>query len=279
MPTFDTPRPISVTLDLVVGGARIIASDRTDTVVEIHPHNPSSEMDVRDAEQTRVEYADGRLLIRAPKRFTLLGKGSSVDVTVQVPAGSDVHSTAAMGDVHATGRLGACTLKRSMGDIRLDETSTVHLTTPMGDITADRVSGTADITTGSGAVRVRQIDGAAVIKNSNGDTWIGEANGGLRVNAGNGDISVDRASAAVEARTAHGGIRIREVIRDSVTLETAVGSVEVGVREGSAAWLDVSSGFGRVSTSLEAADGPQTSVETVEVRARTSYGDITVHRS
>ena len=37
MPTFDTDGPISVTIDLVVGDARITASDRSDTVVEVSP--------------------------------------------------------------------------------------------------------------------------------------------------------------------------------------------------------------------------------------------------
>ena len=36
MPTFETPDPISVTID-IVGDARITASDRTDTVVTVRP--------------------------------------------------------------------------------------------------------------------------------------------------------------------------------------------------------------------------------------------------
>ena len=37
MPKFETPEPISVTLDYAVGNVRISASDRTDTVVEVRP--------------------------------------------------------------------------------------------------------------------------------------------------------------------------------------------------------------------------------------------------
>ena len=57
-----------------------------------------------------------------------------------------------------------------------------------------------------------------------------------------------------------------------------IGDLEVGIREGTAAWLDVNSQFGRVHNALEAADAPETSVETVEVRARTSVGDIVIRR-
>jgi hypothetical protein len=54
MPTFDTPQPISVTVELGVGDLRIVASDRTDTMVEVRPSDPAKKADVTAAEQTRV---------------------------------------------------------------------------------------------------------------------------------------------------------------------------------------------------------------------------------
>ena len=60
MPVFDTPEPISVTIDLGLGDIRIAASDRADTVVDVRPTDESNEPDVRAAEQTRVEYTAGR---------------------------------------------------------------------------------------------------------------------------------------------------------------------------------------------------------------------------
>ena len=69
MPTYDTPEPISVSLELGVGDIRITAGDRTDTVVEVRPSDPANKDDVAAAEQTRVEYADGRLTVKAPKRL------------------------------------------------------------------------------------------------------------------------------------------------------------------------------------------------------------------
>src|SRR5437764_958604 len=41
MPTFDTPEPISVTVEFGVGDLRIVASDRTDTMVEVRPSDPT----------------------------------------------------------------------------------------------------------------------------------------------------------------------------------------------------------------------------------------------
>lgn len=279
MPTFETPQPITVRLEVVVGHFELVASDRTDTVVEVRPTNPSRDLDVTAADQTRVDYAKGNLLIKGPKPLGPWRKIGSVDVTIELPVGSAVHGAAAMADLRAQGRLGRCEFDTAAGHIRLDQTGALHVTTATGDIAADHVVGTVEIATGSGNVRVRHIDGTAVIKNSNGESWVGEISGDARFNAANGTITVDKALSAVQAKTANGNVRLGEVVRGTIGLETAMGELEVGIREGTAAWLDVHTGFGTVHSTLAATDSPAASDERVEVRARTSFGDILIHRS
>jgi DUF4097 and DUF4098 domain-containing protein YvlB len=278
MPVFTTPEPISVTIELSAGDARIIASDRTDTVIEVRPRDDSKASDIRAAEQTRVEYSSGRLLVKTTQR-NFFGRGGPVDVTIDLPAGSHVQGDSGMGDFDCEGHLGECRFKTGMGNIRLDHTGAVHLKTGMGNIAVDRALGDADVTTGSGDVRIGQVEGAAVIKNSNGDTAVGEVTGDLRVKSANGRISVDRAHASVMAKTANGNVRIGEVMRGAIVLETAAGELEVGIREGTAAWLDLSSQYGRVRSSLDESASPEQSEATVEIRARTSYGDIKIDRA
>ena len=58
MPTFDTPEPIAVTLDVGVGDIQVVAGDRTDTIVDVRPSDPAKKSDVTAAEQTRVEYVE-----------------------------------------------------------------------------------------------------------------------------------------------------------------------------------------------------------------------------
>jgi hypothetical protein len=55
--------------------------------------------------------------------------------------------------------------------------------------------------------------------------------------------------------------------------------VEVGVRRGTAVWLDALSQHAVVRTDLTADSGPSDDEETLELRVRTGYGDITIHRS
>jgi DUF4097 and DUF4098 domain-containing protein YvlB len=279
MPTFDSPEPISVTVELGVGDLRILASDRRDTIVEVRPSDPSKKSDVNAARQTRVEYASGRLLIKGPKGWKqyALRPGDSVDVQIELPSGSQVRADAGVAALRCTGRLGECHFKTGVGEIRVDEAGTpIELKAGAGDITMGRTSGHADVTTGMGAVRIDRIGGSAVVKNSNGDTWIGEVAGDLRFNGANGSITVERAEAAVAVKTANGDVRLGEVMRGAILAETARGKIDLGIRDGVAAWLDLDTSFGNVQCDLDVADRPNAGEDAVEVRARTSFGDITV---
>jgi DUF4097 and DUF4098 domain-containing protein YvlB len=280
MPTFDTPEPISATIELVIGDVRISAGDRGKTIVEVRPSDASNEEDLQAAELTSIEYANEHVLVKAPKRHSWLSRsgGGSIDVMIELPAGSNVHGGAGSADFRCDGRLGDCRIKTGLGHIRVDQADTLTLKSGIGDITVDHATGNAEVTTASGDVRLRALDGSAVVKNSNGDTWVGVTGGDLRLNAANGRIAVDVAHASVVAKSANGDVRLGDVARGSVVLETRLGDLEVGIREGTAAWLDVSSTAGKVHNALNAADAPEPSAETVEVRARTSAGDVVIRR-
>lgn len=286
MPIYPTTEPISVSIQLGSGLVQIEASDRTDTVVEVSPADPLSESDTKAAAETEVDFTDGRLRVTAPRHrgqgwgwgwFTDLG---SIDIRIGLPAGSRVEAIGEMARFRCSGTLAACSLKTGAGDIDVGESAALyHLNTAFGDITVGRGSGHAEATTGSGRIAIREIDGTAELKSGNGEISVGQVTGDLKARSGNGSITVDRALAGVTAKTACGSVRISEVTRGSVVIETAAGELEVGIREGSAAWLDVSSLSGRVRNSLAAADDPGPAGETVEVKARTAFGDIVIRRA
>ncbi|ADP84959.1 DUF4097 family beta strand repeat-containing protein [Pseudofrankia inefficax] len=282
MPIFDTPAPILATLELFCGSARIIATDRVDTVVEVRPTDPDDDSDVEAAKQTRVEYADGALLVRAPRARTLAfsRRTRSVDVTIELPATSQVDFEASVADVTSSGELGECRVKTTMGTIRLEHCGSVRLSSGAGPITVDRVAGDADVKTGTGAVRIGAVDGDAEVRNSNGATRVGAVTGEVRVRNSNGEIVIDRAVAGVDARTANGAIQVGGVVSGAVSLRTAAGNLEVGIAAGTAAWLDVHTAHGLVRNELDnVTEEPGEAEHKVEVRAQTSFGDIRVHRA
>jgi hypothetical protein len=282
MPTFATPEPISVSLEIGVGDVRIVASERADTVVEVRPTDATKKSDVSLADQTRVDYVNGVLTIKAPKgrrQYRIWGGAESIDVQVDLPAGSHVGGVAGVASVRGSGPLGDVRVKTGVGDIQLEQAGEVDLKTGAGRIGVGRASGNASITTGSGIVEIGSIGGGGVVKNSNGDTWIGEAASDVRVRASNGKIVVDQALATVTAKSANGDIRLGEVSRGSVSAETACGRIDVGVLAGVAAWLDLDTHFGDVQNGLDTAEPPLPGAKTVDVRARTSFGDVSVGRS
>ncbi|MEV6673799.1 DUF4097 family beta strand repeat-containing protein [Streptomyces sp. NPDC051162] len=278
MPTFDTPDPISVILEFDVGTARFVAGKRTDTVVEVLPANSAKSDDVRAAQQTKITFADGKLAVKGPRKRSVFGRSGSVEVTVELPAASDLQGFAPMADFICEGLFGDCRLKTSLGDIQVGQAATAHLRTSHGDIRVARVAGDADIV-GAGRIEIGEIAGAATVKNGNGDTEIGEITGDLVTRSANGAVSVGVAHGSVEAKSANGTIRVGEVARGQITLQGATGDLEIGIRHSTAAWLDVSTGVGTVRNSLGPADGPEDGEETVEVHARTAVGDIVIHRS
>ncbi|MFI9045936.1 DUF4097 family beta strand repeat-containing protein [Streptomyces sp. NPDC053427] len=278
MPEFDTPDPISATLEFDIGTVRITAGKRTQTVVEVLPRSSTEEADVRTVQQTQVTYSNGKLLVKGPRKRSLFGTPGALEVSIELPAGSDVRGSSPLGNFVCEGPLGDCRIKTSVGDIQVDEADTVSLKTSHGDILLDHAKGNAEVV-GAGRVDIGKLAGAASVGNVNGETTIAEVAGELRASSSNGPISVGVAHAGVEAKSANGGIRIGEVARGRVTLQSAAGNLEVGIREATAAWLDVNTRLGNVRNSLGASEGPAQSDETVEVRARTGLGDIVIRRS
>jgi DUF4097 and DUF4098 domain-containing protein YvlB len=282
MTTFDTSGPIVVTVDVAIrADVWVTAGDRTDTVVQVQPRSAARSADVRAAEEATVEYADGRLVVRFRplRRLAWFGDGGAVDVTIEVPIGSELELTSGMGELRCRGEFRSARLKTAMGSVSIDHCGPLSVHSGHGDITIEHVAGPLDVVTGSGRLGVGQVDGDATLRNGNGDTMVGGVTGELRARASNGDITVGRADGPVNAKSSNGSVRVGEVVRGSVTVGTSAGSIEVGVREGSAAWLELSTKYGRVRNALEAAADPGDAAATVEIRAHSSYGDITIQRS
>jgi DUF4097 and DUF4098 domain-containing protein YvlB len=178
MQKFDTPTPISAVLDIPAGRIRFIAADRADTAVEVLPADASKGRDVKVAEQTKVEYGDGVLRIEASAKNQFLGPSGSIEVTVQLPAGSQVKAKAASAELRAVGRFGDVAFEGAHGAIKLDEAASVRVTTVGGDVSVGRLNGPAEISTGKGDIRIAEaVRGTVVLRTQAGDVSVGAAHG------------------------------------------------------------------------------------------------------
>ncbi|MFI9721770.1 DUF4097 family beta strand repeat-containing protein [Streptomyces sp. NPDC052396] len=273
---FDTPEPVRVVLNLMFGQVRIVASDRAETTVEAYPCDSDDQDDVQTAEQLRIEFTDGRLLVNVPEPG---GRGGAVIVMMAVPTGSSLHGRGMAADFLGVGELGECQLSTELGHIKLDRTGSLQLTACLGDITVDRASGSVEAMADHGDVTLGQVEGRATIRASDGDASVEKVRGVARMHTGKGAIRIGRAHADVEARTAQGDIDVREVVRGSVVATAMCGSIRVGVAEPSSALLSLDSAAGTVYTSLSLLEAGAQSDEVVCVQARTLIGDVVIERS
>ncbi|MFE3633494.1 DUF4097 family beta strand repeat-containing protein [Streptomyces cellostaticus] len=223
MHKFDTPAPVSAVLDIPAGQIRFIASDRTDTTVEVLPADASRGRDVKAAEEIEVAYAEGVLRIEAPAaRNRILGPSGSVEVTVQLPAGSRVDAKAALAELRGVGRLGDIAFEGAQGSVKLDETAGARLTLQAGDVSVGRLGGSAEISTQKGDISVAEAQrGEVTLRTQHGGISVGAARGvaaSLDAGTGYGRIhnslrNADGAGAGltIHATTAYGDIAARSL--------------------------------------------------------------------
>jgi len=179
MQKFDTPAPISAVLDIPAGRIQFIAADRADTTVEVRPANPSKSRDVQTAEQTTVAYTNDVLRIHTPEpKNQFFGPSGSLEVTVQLPAGSRVEGKAASAELRGVGRLGDVAFEGAYGEIKIDEAASVRLTAIDGDVEVGRLNGPAEISTARGDIRITEaVCGTVVLRTQSGDIAVGAAAG------------------------------------------------------------------------------------------------------
>jgi DUF4097 and DUF4098 domain-containing protein YvlB len=279
MPTYTTPGPIHLAVECS-GDIRISATDRTDTVVTVTPRSPNRAADVRAAEQVEVELSGDVLTIKSQKGWRKpFGSNGLADITIELPVRSGVTSTTTVGRIVTDGELGAMTAKSAMGDIAIDRMAGGRVKTALGEVRIEQVDGDLDVGSSSGELHIGDVHGSATVKSGNGNIEIGHVTGAVRVRAANGRIDIARVDRSAVTKTSNGATRIGQVGEGDVLLTAAAGGMQIGIPEGTTAWLDLHSQFGRVRNELETTIAPSGAEPRVKVTAKTYSGDVIVHRA
>ncbi|NDL55791.1 DUF4097 family beta strand repeat-containing protein [Phytoactinopolyspora mesophila] len=276
MPAFATPEPIAVTIEVAGAQVQVTASDRTDTVVLVEPINKASRKDVKVAENTKVDFSDGRLSVRTK---TAGNKGGSVAITIELPAGSSLAVYLAHSDVHTAGSLGECELHMASGRVQLDAIDALQANIASGDVAIGRIAGRTDVDGASFTTRIGEVKGTVGFMNSGGSMWIGHAAADLGLRSSSCDFNIDHADGHVTATTGRGAIRIGRMSNGRAKLTNGSGDIEVGISEGAAASVDANSERGAVHNFVSSEAKPGPAGAKVSVYARTRHGDITVQRA
>jgi len=261
MPNFDTPQPITATVEIATGAVRLVASERTDTVVEVRPRDENRSQDVKVAEQVRVDFRNGTLSVLSHRGFALPRRGAVV-VDVALPSGSRLHASVVSAQLTADGEYADCTVASVSGDVAVES-----------------VTENMKVENVSGGISVGFAKKSASVSTVSGDATFGELRGDIKFQAASGSLTVGWLEGNVNAQTASGDVTVATAVNGSVSVQTGSGELVVGIAEGTAAQLDLRTRSGEVRNSLAASEGPADGDETLVVHARTGSGDVVVQRA
>lgn len=246
---FSAAGPIHLNLQNLRGDITVRAEHGTDVRVELVPHGRSGRALV---ERMTVKFAHDSLTVDAPA-----SEAHSLSGAFQGLFGSSGGADGAAGagaNAPWSDRLAEGLRSVVRGAEGLASSLTIRVTVPwgsrgvinagVGDIDVDGRFATLDVKAGTGDL---QIAHAAEERSS--------------LITGTGDITVARAEAG------------------TLTARTGLGDVEVRIAPGTAAHLDLATGFGERDVQLTPTDGAGTAQRTLTLEARSGKGDLRVMRA
>jgi DUF4097 and DUF4098 domain-containing protein YvlB len=202
------------------------------------------EVEGPNEDDMKIEMHRNDIVIEAMKK-SLFGSRGQHQIRVTAPHRSELDANVASADVEGRG---------TFGEVEVNSAS--------GDVTLDWIDGRLNLNTASGDVDVEHVSAET------------------RINSASGDVSVAEAEGDVRVRTASGDVELRSVVRGKVEVQSASGDVVVGIRRGSSVYIDASSMSGDMTSEMDVSDAPPVSDgPSVDFRARTMSGDVTVRRA
>ncbi len=279
MHSFHTPEPVDLRVELWQGKVNVVADDTDTTTVELLPtRGDSAATDL--IENARVEQRGNEIVVLMPKaKSGLFRTKAEVAANIHVPSNSNARLETASAHIETRGTLGNLAVTSGSGDVSLDGGADVEVRTGSGDITLETAMGSCDVKCGSADVRIGSIGADAEIVSGSGDVVVGTAAAAFKVKIGSGDLVLSEAGQAVDAMSGSGDLVLKRIEQGKVKVKAGSGDVSIGVADGTAAYLDIMTVTGDVSSDLEASDAPNGHDRTVEIHIQSGSGDIQLRRA
>ena len=279
MHTFETPQPVRLRVELWQGRVTVNAADTTTTTVELEPiHGDNGAQELIDA--ATVEQRGDEIVVLMPKvKSGLFRRNAHIAATITVPTHSAAKIETASADIETQGVLGDTRVASGSGDVELDTVANADIKTGSGDIEINTTHGDLDVKCGSADVKVEQLDGNGDVLAGSGDVLLGQIGGSLKIKTGSGDIVIRQAGDQIDALAGSGDMLVRRIDHGRLKAKTGSGDITVGVADGTAAYLDVATVTGDVTSSLDASEAPSEGDQTVELIIQTGTGDVVLQRA
>ena len=146
-----------------------------------------------------------------------------------------------------------------------------------GSINAEHPWDQVQVHASAGSIRLGDCKSAQVHADA-GSIVIGALHdGSARARAGS--VRIRSTTGTVSAHTEAGSIKVIEAYEGFLDLSSQLGTVSVGVPEGTAVLADCRSEFGQATTDLPRQDHPEALERRLELRARAQMGTVRVRRA
>jgi DUF4097 and DUF4098 domain-containing protein YvlB len=263
MPDFPADGPIAATIRISSGALRIIAEARDTVDVDVRPGSPGDAARQAAAE-TIVEMTAEGLIVETPQaRGFLVRRSPALNITVRLPSDSRIMVRSASADITCEGRLASADINSASGDLSIEH-----------------VAGDFERHSASGDTQFRRVDGNMNSNSASGDVRGGAVGGDFTSKSASGDLTLDAVGGSVRAASASGDVHVGNLSRGTTNIHSASGDVFLGVAEGTAVWMDVSTLSGDTRSDLNVSDSSPTGGGTaLELTVRTASGDITIRRA
>jgi DUF4097 and DUF4098 domain-containing protein YvlB len=186
----------------------------------------------------------------------------SYRIRLEVPAGTDISTGVASGNVDVRG--------------------------PVGDITARSASGDVDIEDASGRIEVKMASGDVSIRLAGGDTRVVSASGDVKIAEAGDDCSVVTASGSIDlgtvlgglnVKTASGNVLVKRFEGDTLIAKSVSGRLDLRIPSGRRVELDIRTLSGRVDLPSPSESPAASGGRGIDVRAKSVSGNINIGRA
>jgi DUF4097 and DUF4098 domain-containing protein YvlB len=278
MHTFETPNPVNLRVELWQGTVDVTAKDTQTTTVELTAApGDSGAQDIIDS--AKIEQRGDEVVVLMPKiKSGLFRRSAEIFARIVVPENSNARVETASADIAMHGQLGDVKAYSGSGEVEIEQGDEVEVRTGSGDIRVDSAKGNCDTKSGSAEVMLGKVNGDCDVLSGSGDVVIDTVVGDLKIKAGSGDIVVKSSGTGVDAMAGSGDLLLKRVDRGRVKAKTGSGDITIGVADGTAAYLDVMTVTGDVSSELDGSEAPVDGELTAEILVQTGSGDVVLQR-
>ncbi len=217
------------------------------------------------ADEFEIEHRGDKISLSAPERLaTRLGlatRWDSFEVTVRMPAGTELAANVASANV----------------DVEVD-LAKLGFNSASGDLKAGNVEGDAGVNTASGGARLDRVGGKLGFNTASGDVRVREVGGDLGVSTASGDLRVESALSNLKFQSASGDLEVGSFGGESLNCNIHSGDARIAIPPGRTLEVDLNTLTGDIRNELAAGEDSEEDENgaTARLRVKTLSGDITL---